>query len=145
MLSGTIEYKHLNRYTTTPEPKTESRTSQSPVIEEESTYCKENLTIPELIASDIYNIIDERTGTNDKIAGTNADDLILVHDLGASVKTKQGNDCIIGGAGQDTLRDNNGDDYIHGDVNDTLIAGGKDNDACTNTTSDVRSCEILID
>ena len=130
---------------TTPEPKTESRTVASPVVTTEPTYCAENLTIQELIASDIYNIIDERTSGKTKITGTNTNDLILVHDMGASVKAKQGNDCIIGGAGQDTLRGNNGDDYIHGDTNDTMIAGGKGNDACTDVMPDVRSCEILLD
>ena len=127
--------------TVASEPKTQQRTAS---VAAESTYCKENLTIQELIASNIYNVIDERdSSSKSKITGTNADDLILVHDQGANVKGKKGNDCIIGGAGADDLRGNKGNDWLHGDENDRRIAGGQGNDTCTDTPNTKSNCENL--
>ena len=126
-------------------------TQEGPLIEtadagnaaDATTYCAEDLTIQELVTSNIYNVIDERNSSKSKITGTNADDLILVHDQGANVKGKKGNDCIIGGVGPDDLRGNKGDDYIHGDKNDRRIAGGQGNDTCTDTPNTKDNCETL--
>ena len=126
--------------TNASEPKTQQRTTSTVA---EPTYCKENLTIYELIASNNYNVIDERDSSKTKITGTNTDDLILVHDNGATVKGKKGSDCIIGGAGADDLRGNKGNDWLHGDENDRRIAGGQGNDTCTDTPNTKKNCENL--
>ena len=139
-------------------------TSQSTLSREtaaEPTYCKENLTISELVDGRHYNLIDERNGSKAKIKGTGDDDLILAHDGGTEILGKKGNDCIIGGAGDDLikgnkgndhiyggngaddLRGNLGDDFVYGDAGDKRIAGGQGNDTCTDTPNTKSNCENL--
>ena len=110
--------------TTPPNPPVKPLTAPEP------TYCLENLTIRELIASNKYNVIDERNSDKpkEKIRGTNTADLILVHDNGPLVQGRHGSDCIIGGSGDDRLRGGHGSDYIYGSAGNDEIRGGSGND-----------------
>ena len=48
-------------------------------------------------------------------------------DAGNDIRAKKGNDCVIGGAGNDQLRGGSGDDIIFGlDGNDKLNGGSGD-------------------
>ena len=108
------------------------------------TYCRENLTIDDLLVVNAttgnnihgYTVIDGRNSSDAaKIAGTSGNDLILVHDGGtAGVYGYGGNDCIIGGAGDDYIvgdgskitdgiLDTPGNDYIYGNDGDDTIYG----------------------
>ena len=139
-----------------------SSSSLSREIAAEPTYCKENLTISELVDGRYYNVIDERNGNKAKIKGTGGDDLILAHDGGTEILGKKGNDCIIGGAGNDLIKGNKGNDHIYGgdgaddlrgnlgddvlvgDADDKRIAGGQgSNDTCTDTPNTKSNCENL--
>ena len=104
----------------------------------EPVYCKEQLTITELLATNTngtnkhgYNVIDKRDVTTLTILvdGTGSNDLILLSDSILNAYGKNGNDCIIAGAiGNDTIRGNIGNDYIYGMAGNDTIMGGQGND-----------------
>ena len=99
------------------------------IVVPQEIFC-DGLTIDELIASGNYNVIDNRDGSLDgaDILGTNENDLILLSDNGNKAKAKKGNDCVIGGAGDDTVLGNKGNDQIFGNDGHDLLIGGKDGD-----------------
>ncbi len=98
----------------------------------------DNMTIDQLIASGLYNVVDNRDGHLGKhIKGTKGNDLILASDAGNKISAKDGNDCIIGGAGKDNIFGGKGDDHIfgmggndriHGQQGNDVINGGDGND-----------------
>jgi len=104
-------------------------TSQTSFSLVPNLFCND-MTIDELIASGNYNVIDNRDGHLDgsKIKGTNGDDLILASDAGNDIQAKNGNDCVIGGAGNDKLKGDKGDDVIYGGNGNDEIRGGSGND-----------------
>jgi len=90
-----------------------------------SLFC-DDMTITQLLASGLYNIIDNRDGSLGTIIdGTDGDDLILASDAGNTINARFGNDCILGGALDDVIFGNGDDDQIFGqDGNDDIFAGG---------------------
>ena len=96
---------------------------------DEPTYC-EGLTIDQLIASGNYNIIDNRNGIlqENKINGTNSNDLMLASDSGDFMVGKKGDDCMIGGAGNDILKGKKGNDEIYGNGGDDTLRGNNGSD-----------------
>jgi len=93
-----------------------------------SIFC-DDMTIDELIASENYNVIDNRDSHLGTIfSGTNADDLILASDAGNNIRANDGNDCVIGGTGNDIMRGGEGDDVIFGGMGIDIIFGGKGDD-----------------
>ena len=112
--SGSLEFIHCTTPTCTV-PDTE-------------TFC-DNKTIPELISSGTYNVIDNRDGSlGGVIFGTDSRDLILASDGGDKVLGDGGADCIIGGDGPDNLIGGNGDDKIfsQGGIDKLFGQNGKD-------------------
>ena len=91
-------------------------------------YC-DGKTIPQLLATPGYNIMDNRDGhLGTKIKGTNGDDLILLSDANTKVVARQGNDCVIGGLGNDHIQGNKGNDQIFGNGGRDNISGNEGND-----------------
>ncbi len=92
-------------------------------------FCNDQ-TIDELSSSGLYNVIDNRDGHLDgaRIDGTNADDLILASDAGNEIRSKKGNDCVIGGSGNDELRGGSDNDQLFGNGGNDLILGGNHDD-----------------
>jgi Ca2+-binding RTX toxin-like protein len=87
------------------------------------TYCN-GMTIEGLIASGLYNVIDNRGGIfGTKLAGTDGPDLILLSDLGNHAQGRGGNDCMIGGAVTDKISGGVGDDIIYGNGGSDHITG----------------------
>jgi len=77
------------------------------------------------------------TPKNDRIIGSNENDLIYGFEGNDTIDGSNSNDCLIGGPGNDTLSGGNGNDVIFGeDGNDKLsgsngndkLYGGRDND-----------------
>ena len=77
-----------------------------------------------------YNVVDGTPG-NDKIQGTNGNDLIRGFEGNDKINGKKGNDCIIGGPGNDNIQGNSGDDTISGGEGNDKINGNKGNDIIT--------------
>ena len=94
---------------------------------EEELYCN-GMTIPDLISSGTYNVIDNRGGPSLTLTGTNNDDLILAGDNGDQIFSKQGNDCVIGGIGNDFVNGGPHEDIIFGRSGDDDLTGDADND-----------------
>ena len=92
-------------------------------------FCND-MTVDELISSGLYNLIDNRDGHLDgvRIDGTNGDDLILASDIGNEIRSKQGNDCVIGGSGNDEIRGGSNNDQLFGNGGNDLILGGNHDD-----------------
>jgi len=97
-----------------------------------SLYCND-MTIDELIASGIYNVIDNRGGVSTALFGTTGDDLMLGGDNGDYFESGPGDDCLIGGNGDDTmyawsgidwLFGGNGNDWLMGWTGDDYLDGG---------------------
>jgi|GEM_PF-4693719 len=89
----------------------------------------DDMTIDQLIASGAYNVIDNRDrhlGKN--VKGTNGNDLILLSDLGDKANARQGDDCVIGGAGNDNIHGGKGNDQIFGQGGDDKISANQGND-----------------
>jgi probable HAF family extracellular repeat protein len=94
----------------------------------EPVFCQD-MTINELILSDLYNVIDNRDGhLGDKVKGTKGNDLILASDSGNKINAKRGDDCVIGGGGNDKINGGKGDDQIFGQGGSDKINGNKGND-----------------
>jgi hypothetical protein len=88
------------------------------------------MTIPQLITSGFYNLIDNTLGIfGVKVSGTSGNDLILLSNLGNHVQGKGGNDCIIGGAANDVISGGSGDDQIFGGSGNDQITGRADVDS----------------
>ena len=89
----------------------------------------DSMSVSQLIASNNYNLIDNRDGSlGITILGTPEDDLILASDLGNTIRGRAGNDCIIGGSGIDALIGNNGHEQIFGNDGNDKIYGAWGND-----------------
>ncbi len=84
------------------------------------TFCGQNI-------EDFDNVI-VGTNSNDKIKGTNDNDLILGLDGKDKIDGKKGNDCIYGGDGKDYLKGHHGDDEIHGGDGNDKLHGHNGND-----------------
>ncbi len=107
------------------------------VIIAETTFC-DDLTIDELIASGVYNVIDNRDGHLDGrvIMGTGGNDMILASDAGNQIRARGGSDCVIGGAGNDVLYGNSGSDKIFGQQGDDLLRGNRGSDTIVGGSGD---------
>ena len=79
-------------------------------------------TIPELISSGSYNVI-QGTDSNDILQGTSDDDLIFGNGGDDLILGDEGNDCIFGDDGNDLIYGSIGDDYISGGNGDDSIFG----------------------
>jgi hypothetical protein len=97
----------------------------------------DGLTINQLIASGIYNVIDNDLKPSAVLVGTNGRDLIIAGGLGDVMYGLGDDDCIIGGiaedyasggAGADQLFGWNGTDVLEGDAGDDLMVGYDQND-----------------
>jgi Ca2+-binding RTX toxin-like protein len=101
-------------------------------------YC-DNMTIEQLIASNSYNVIDNRDGHLGKnVKGTNGDDLILLSDEGNKASARQGDDCVIGGAGNDIIHGGKGNDQIFGQGGNDKISANQGNDYVSGGDGDDR-------
>ena len=99
----------------------------NPIVDmcvQEQTYCN-GMTIPQLISSGIYNLVDNRGGPSATLIGTINADLILAGDNGDIIEGKGGDDCIIGGAGNDSIKGGGGNDTIYGLQGIDLLDGWK--------------------
>jgi Ca2+-binding RTX toxin-like protein len=78
--------------------------------------------------------------------GTNGNDLILGTAGNNALQGKKGDDCIVGGDGDDHLRGGQGDDILLGGPGDDRIDGGQGYDECYgqdgNDTIDGKDCEV---
>jgi Ca2+-binding RTX toxin-like protein len=68
------------------------------------------------------------TEGDDKIKGTNKNDLIIAFEGNDKVKASNGDDCIIGGPGDDKLDGSNGKDVIFGNEGDDVLDGSNGGD-----------------
>ncbi|MBI4080864.1 MAG: hypothetical protein HY430_03795 [Candidatus Levybacteria bacterium] len=68
------------------------------------------------------------TEGNDKIKGTNNNDLILGLEGNDELDGSNGDDCIIGGDGNDKLSGGNGNDIVEGGLGSDSAKGGNGND-----------------
>jgi Ca2+-binding RTX toxin-like protein len=68
------------------------------------------------------------TSGNDRLRGTNKNDLIISLEGNDTVDSGNGNDCIIDLSGTGTLDGGNGNDVIVGGIGATVIDGGNGND-----------------
>ncbi len=84
-----------------------------------------------------YNIIIGDDGDN-KLKGTNDDDLIIGNGGDDKIQGKKGNDCIVGGAGNDKIHGGDGDDTVIGGNGDDRIHGQKGDDALFGGNGDDR-------
>ena len=68
------------------------------------------------------------TAGNDKIKGTNKNDLIFTFEGDDTVDASNGNDCVIGGPGNDKINVSNGNDFAFGEEGNDNLDGsnGKD-------------------
>ncbi|NDB47399.1 MAG: hypothetical protein EB163_09030 [Nitrososphaeria archaeon] len=91
-------------------------------------YC-DGMTIPQLIASGTYNVIDNTSGAlGTRIKGTSHNDLIILSSITNHVQGMEGDDCIIGGTGDDRISGGTGNDQIFGGSGNDHITGRADND-----------------
>lgn len=68
------------------------------------------------------------TSGNDKLRGTNKNDLIIALEGNDTVDGGNGNDCIIDSSGNGTLTGGNGDDIIIAGTGNTTLEGGNGDD-----------------
>lgn len=73
---------------------------------------------------------------DDKIKGSNRDDLLIGREGDDKINGKDGNDWIFGGTGSDKLRGGKGNDFIYGGLGDDKIYGGKGDDILIGGTGD---------
>jgi Ca2+-binding RTX toxin-like protein len=64
------------------------------------------------------------------IDGNNGNNLILGSAGDDLIRARQGNDCVVGGGGNDDLRGNQGDDVLLGGSGNDALAGGQGQDTC---------------
>ena len=100
-------------------------TASFPVTVEPPIVICSPFTIDQMIASGLFNVIDNRDETlGDVLTGTIFKDLILASDAGNVISGRAGADCIIGGAGNDVINGGIGSDEIFGlDGSDWLVGG----------------------
>jgi Ca2+-binding RTX toxin-like protein len=80
--------------------------------------------------------------------GTNGNDLILGSAGNNTIRADDGDDCIVGGGGDDTLQGQRGNDIILGEDGNDSLRGNQDTDVCDGgpgTDSGHPSCETEID
>ncbi len=94
---------------------------------DDDLFC-DGMTIPQLIASGLYNVIDHRLLGPSTITGTPGRDLILSSGFGDRLLGGDGDDCIIAGVGDDFASGAEGDDQIFGWNGEDLLDGGPGND-----------------
>ena len=105
------------------------------------------------IAQNSWPVVIRGSPNNDKLIGTNNNDLIIGFGGDDKIIGKQGNDCLVGGPGEDRIFGNRGNDVIlGGDGNDRIHGGqGSDNidgeggtDRCYGGQGSnvINSCEI---
>ncbi|MBA4718350.1 MAG: HYR domain-containing protein [Nitrosopumilus sp.] len=88
-------------------------------------------TAPELFCGlpiEAFDTVIEGTLGNDKLKGTNGNDLIFGLDGNDKINGKKGNDCIYGGDGNDYINGHHGDDEIYGGNGNDKISGHKGDD-----------------
>ncbi|MFC1681445.1 hypothetical protein ACFL1S_06655, partial [Pseudomonadota bacterium] len=88
----------------------------------------DDMTINQLIASGIYNVIDNTLGPPATIIGTAGRDLMLAGGFGDNLFGEGEADCIIGGVGEDLLSGGGGADQMYGWNNHDILEGGAGND-----------------
>ena len=87
----------------------------------EAVYCKEHLTIAQLLETDdngnyvnhAYNVIVVDYAFGSGVTGSPGDDLIILN-VATFTDGNGGNDCIIGHEGIDVITTGNGNDWIYG-------------------------------
>ena len=103
-------------------------------------YCND-LTIVELealAAEGQFHLIDNRGGVSTLLRGTNGADLIFAGEFGDTIKSRNGDDCVIGGSGDDDIRGGNGNDQIFGENgNDQIFGEGGDDNLRGNKGNDL--------
>ena len=98
--------------------------SGNAVVQESCELFCNDMTIDELIASEQYNVIDNRDDSLGNIVeGTLSDDLILSSDSGDPILGWAGHDCIIGEAGNDVINGEIGHDMIFGQDGNDILRG----------------------
>ncbi len=115
-----------------PAPETTSVSIPGPIptskTQHEQIFCKK-MTIPELVKSGLYNVIDNSNSEKSKtLDGTKGPDLFIASIHGDTFNGLQGGDCIIGGPGDDVLHGNGGNDVIFGQGGNDSLHGRNGND-----------------
>ena len=88
----------------------------------------DDMTIHQLIASGIYNVIDNSLNPPSTINGTAGRDLVIASGFGDNIFGQGDDDCLIGGVGEDLILGGPGNDQIYGWNNHDILDGGPDND-----------------
>ena len=83
-------------------------------------------------------VVTTGTGANDLVLGTASDD--------SPLRGRQGDDCILGGAGDDNLRGNRENDILLGQAGDDRHTGGRHTDECYGGagTDTFATCETQV-
>lgn len=68
------------------------------------------------------------TEGNDRLRGTNGNDLIFGFEGNDTINSSNGNDCVVGGPGNDTVNNSNGNDIVFGNEGNDRLNGGNGND-----------------
>jgi Ca2+-binding RTX toxin-like protein len=75
-----------------------------------------------------YQKIIYGTSGNDRLYGTNKNDLIIGFEGDDWIQASNGNDCLVGGPGNDWLYGSNGNDILDGGPGNDWLYGGNDSD-----------------
>jgi Ca2+-binding RTX toxin-like protein len=78
--------------------------------------------------------------------GDNGNNLILGSAGNDLIRALQGNDCVVGGGGNDDLRGNQGNDVLVGGSGNDALTGGLGQDTCYGGSgTDTANCETRFD